>query len=183
MTQFLSLKVPKQLNHPLFFPEKEIIIETEHYAAWSESIPFEAFPFEVLYLNEVVSYTPWTKGAEHVKEILENWKQIETECRLLFSERKAGQTLELMKRGISLFLAAVFWLHGRPVMLRAWQEQMESFHTIPVNVTERLAFILSRPAFYPSYRQLSELFQEFEKQYAKYMMKHAHVKKNVQAEA
>ncbi|WP_057914405.1 YpoC family protein [Peribacillus muralis] len=179
MTKLVSVKVPKELDHALFFPEREIVLDKELYAEWSASIPYESFPYEVLYLNDVVSYPPWSNGAEHVKEVLEKWKQIDSECRLLFSERKAGQTLGLMKRGISLFLAAVFWLHGRPVMLRAWQEQMESFETIPVNVTERLSFILSRPAFFPSYRQLSELFQEFEKQYVKYMIKHAHGKKNV----
>ncbi|MCK1991276.1 hypothetical protein GW626_13105 [Peribacillus muralis] len=179
MTQLVSVKVPKELDHPLFFPEKKIVLDKELYAEWSVSIPYESFPYEVLYLSDVVSYTPWLKGTEHVKEVLEKWKQIDSECRLLFSERKAGQTLGLMKRGISLFLAAVFWLHGRPVMLSAWQGQMESFETIPVNVTERLSFILSRPAFFPSYRQLSELFQEFEKQYVKYMIKHVHGKKNV----
>ncbi|KWW11305.1 hypothetical protein AS888_01880 [Peribacillus simplex] len=179
MTQIVSLKVPKELDHPFFFPEKQIAFDKEQYAGWSGTIPFQDFPYEVLHFNEVVSYSPWTKGAVHVKEVLEKWKQLDSECRLLFSERKAGQTLGLMKRGLSLFLTAVFWLHGRPVVLSAWQEQMESFHTIPVNVAERLTFILSRPAFFPSYRQLSELFQEFEKQYVKYMIKQAHVNKNI----
>ncbi len=36
---------------------------------------------------------------------------------------------------------------------------------------ERLSFILARPAFFHSYRQLSELFREFEKQYVKFMIK------------
>ncbi|WP_285766187.1 YpoC family protein [Peribacillus sp. SI8-4] len=179
MTHHVLLKVPKELDHPLFFPEKEIVLVKEQYAGWSEEIPFEAFPYECLHFNDVASYTPWKMGAGHVREVVAKWKRIDSECRLLFSERKAGQTLELMKRGIALFLAAIFWLHGRPVMLNVWQEQLKSFPTTPVNTAERLAFILSRPAFFPSYRQLSELFQEFEKQYIKYLIKHNHDKKNV----
>ncbi|MDM5359464.1 hypothetical protein ABIE66_003453 [Peribacillus sp. B2I2] len=178
MTQSISLKVPAELAHPLFFPEKETILEKEHYAGWSVSIPFEAFPYELLYYNDVESYTPWTKGAFHVKELMEKWKGIDTECSLLFSERKVGRTLGLMKQGIGLFLTAVFWMHGKPVVLSDFRLQIKSLNHIPVNLAERLSFILERPASFHSYRQLSELFREFEKQYVKFMIKNKN-KKNV----
>ncbi|MFD6207274.1 YpoC family protein [Peribacillus sp. NPDC060253] len=179
MTQFISLKVPAELEHLLFFPEKETILENEHYKRWSGSIPFESFPYELLYYNNVESYAPWTKGAEHVKELLDKWKEIDSECSSLFSERKVNQTSGLMKQGISLFLTAVFWMHGRPVILSSLQRQIESLKDNPVNLAERLSFIIARPAFFHSYRQLSELFQEFEKQYAKYLIKNKNSKKNV----
>ena len=37
----------------------------------------------------------------------------------------------------------------------------------PVNVEERLGFIVSRPKLFHSYKQLAELFAEQEKQFAK----------------
>ncbi|MBO1000086.1 hypothetical protein IOC57_20395 [Bacillus sp. SD075] len=171
MTQSISLKVPEELDHPLFFPEKESILEIGRYAGWSESIPFEAFPYELLYYNHVEGYAPWTMGAMHVKELLEIWKGIDSECGLLFSERKVGQTFGLMQQGVGLFLTAVFWMHGKPVVLNDYRVQIKSFNNIPVNMDERLSFILARPAFFHSYRQLSELFREFEKQYVKFMIK------------
>lgn len=179
MTQSISLKVPEELDHPLFFPEKETILEKERFAGWSGTIPFEAFPYELLYYNNVETYAPWTKGALHIKELLEKWKGIDSECSLLFSERKVGQTLGLMKQGIGLFLTAVFWMHGKPVVLRDFRAKIESFPNIPVNLAERLSFILARPAFFHSYRQLSELFREFEKQYVKFMIKNKNSPKNV----
>jgi hypothetical protein len=179
LKQSISLKVPKELDHSLFFPEKEPILEKERYAGWSETIQFEAFPYELLYYNNVEAYAPWNKGAMHVKELLEIWKGIDSECSLLFSERKVGQTLGLMKKGIGLFLTAVYWMHGRPVVLNDFRVQIESFNNIPVNMDERLSFILARPAFFHSYRQLSELFREFEKQYVKFMIKNKNSQKNV----
>ncbi|MGE7184702.1 YpoC family protein [Peribacillus sp. NPDC006672] len=178
MTQSISLKVPAELDHPFFFPEKEIILEKECYTGWNGSIPFEAFPYELLYYNNVESYAPWSKGAMHIKELLEKWKGIDTECSLLFSERKVGRTLGLMKQGIGLFLNAVFWMHGKPVVLSDCRVQIESFNNIPVNVAERVSFILARPASFHSYRQLSELFREFEKLYVKFMIINKN-KKNV----
>ncbi|MES1038501.1 MULTISPECIES: YpoC family protein [Peribacillus] len=179
MTQSISLKVPEELDHPLFFPEKKTILVKERFTGWSGTISFEAFPYELLYYNNVKAYTPWTKGALHIKELLEKWKGIDSECSLLFSERKVGQTLGLMKKGIGLFLTAVFWMHGKPVVLSDFRAKIESFTHIPVNLAERLSFILARPAFFHSYRQLSELFREFEKQYVKFMIKIKNSQKNV----
>ncbi|MDQ7864086.1 hypothetical protein RCO48_32395 [Peribacillus frigoritolerans] len=84
----------------------------------------------------------------HVKELLERWKEIDSECSLLFYERKAGQTLGLMKQGIGLFLTAVFWMHGQPVALNDFRFQIQSFNNIPVNMDERLSFILAKTSFF-----------------------------------
>ncbi|MFE4350408.1 YpoC family protein [Peribacillus butanolivorans] len=171
MTQLLSLRVPAELKHPLFFSNEETILEKEDYNEWNCLIQLENFPYELLFYNKVESYLPWKDGDGHVPELLEKWKEIEAECGLLFSERKAGQALEPMKQGIGLFLSAVYWMQGMPVVMSAWQGQIKDFTYIPVNMVERLSFILARPAFFHSYRQLSELFREFEKQYVKSRIK------------
>ena len=67
MTQSISLKVPEELDHPLFFPEKETILEKERYAGWSETIPFEAFPYELLYYNNVEAVCSLDEGGNACK--------------------------------------------------------------------------------------------------------------------
>ncbi|MFD6441099.1 YpoC family protein [Peribacillus sp. NPDC060186] len=146
-------------------------MKKDNFNEWNCLIQLENVPYELLFYNKVESYLPWKDGAGHVPELLKKWKEIEAECGLLFSKRKAGQALEPMKQGIGLFLSAVYWMHGVPVVLNDWQGQVKDFTNIPVNLVERLSFILARPAFFHSYRQLSELFREFEKQYVKSRMK------------
>ncbi|MCM3566822.1 YpoC family protein [Neobacillus mesonae] len=98
--------------------------------------------------------------------ILEKWNSIKTQLEYFFRKRDQENTEILMKQGISLFIQ--FLSSVNEMVFQEGQEipyQNMSFK--PVNLEERLGFIISRPKLYHSYRQLSELMVELEKLSAK----------------
>ena len=71
-----------------------------------------------------------------------------------------------MKKGIGLFLQFLFWSNDRPISAIE-STPLNLLEIKPVNLEERLGFIISRPNLFHSYRQLSELMVEHEKLFAK----------------
>jgi hypothetical protein len=110
---------------------------------------------------------------ESITSLLQEWKDTKEELEVLFREREQKNAQELMTKGISLFKQFLTLSNRVPGSLD------EPFKSIqldfkPVNLEERLGFVMSRPALFHSYRQLSELMIEQEKLY---------VKKNIQKKA
>lgn len=165
MNQSIALKVPDELKDSLFFPNEVIVLKQNDFKEWNGSDEFEVFSYELLFYSGNNPYLPWSNRGKYIPELLVKWKMIKTDCDLLFSERNAGQAMEPMKQGIGLLLSAICWLHGKPVTLRTWKEQMKECTIKPVNLVERLSFVMENPAFFLSFRQLSELFLEFEKRF------------------
>lgn len=163
MNDLNSLNVPVELDNPFFFPNEIKPLKKEDYQEWRNPNEFEVFSYELLFYRGEEVYSPWKSGEMHIPELFEKWRLIKTDCELFFSNRKAGLALEPMKEGIKLFFSAVYWMNEKPVQLSAWKKQMEACPVKPINLVERLSFIMERPAFYHSFRQLSELFIEFEK--------------------
>jgi len=103
---------------------------------------------------------------ESISILLTEWKALNGQLEVLFHERNQLKARVLMGKGINLFIQFLSLSNGLPAV----QDKPftpEQFHYKPVNVEERLGFIMSRPALYHSYRQLSELMVEQEKLYAK----------------
>jgi uncharacterized protein (DUF433 family) len=71
-----------------------------------------------------------------------------------------------MKKGIGLFIQFLYWSNDRQINSKE-PVSINQLVITPVNLDERLAYILSRPNLFHSYRQLSELMTEQAKQYAK----------------
>ena len=173
MTDLNSLNVPAELGDPFFFPNEIKPLKKEDYQEWRNPNEVEVFSYELLfYMGEKV-YSPWKSGDMHIPELFEKWRLIKTDCEVFFSNRKAGLALEPMKEGIGLFFSAVYWMNEKPVQLSAWKKQMEACPVKPINLVERLSFIMERPAFYHSFRQLSELFIELEKLFVRNKLRKA----------
>lgn len=103
---------------------------------------------------------------EEILAILKDWKELKCQLENLHRERNQENILEGMNKGIEIFLKFIFWSNEKPVPLN----MPLSFHELdykPVNLQERLAFIISRPKVFHSFIQLSELMIEQEKQYSK----------------
>lgn len=103
---------------------------------------------------------------ENIPILLAKWDEVSSELEALYRNRDQKSTLQLMKKGISYFIQFLFWSNDRQVH----SKETISFNLLeikPVNLEERLTYILSRPNLFHSYRQLSELFTEQEKLLAK----------------
>ncbi|MBS8264654.1 hypothetical protein DYI25_09420 [Mesobacillus boroniphilus] len=98
-----------------------------------------------------------------VERVLGEWKQCKENLATHFKNRNSEKALPLMERGIDLFEQFLFLSNSLNDDLYA----IKDCKIKPVNVEERLDFIVSRPKLFHSYKQLAELFAEQEKQFAK----------------
>jgi hypothetical protein len=106
------------------------------------------------------------KKADQISNLLKEWENSRDQLETLFRERKYKNAKVLMEKGITLFIQFLSWSNEVPVR----QDEPLTFTQYefkPVNVEERLGFVISRPNLYHSYRQLSELMIEQEKLFMK----------------
>ncbi|WHX99064.1 YpoC family protein [Neobacillus sp. DY30] len=103
---------------------------------------------------------------ENISLLLANWDGVKSELETLYRNRNQQSTLPFMKKGIGYFIQFLYWSNDQQV----YSKEPISFRLLevkPVNLEERLTYILSRPNLFHSYRQLSELFTEQVKLFAK----------------
>jgi len=103
---------------------------------------------------------------ETAAAILAEWEIIQSQLAPLFRARDQKNTKEWMENGINLFLQFLY-LTNHETFLSSNEIRYDQFLYKPVNLEERIDFIHSRPGLYHSYRQLSELMLEQEKQFVK----------------
>lgn len=98
-----------------------------------------------------------------VEKILSEWSQCKENLDAHFKNRDSVKILPLMERAIYLFEQFLFLSNS----LKPDIYSIKECEIKPMNVEERLDFVVSRPELYHSYKQLAELFGEQEKQFAK----------------
>lgn len=103
---------------------------------------------------------------EEISSLLEEWNDIKVDLEECYNKRDQAKTLINMKKGIELFQHLMFLTNEKPIILIEHIE-WNLLEYKPVNITERFAFIKSRPNLFHSFRQLSELMVEQEKQFMK----------------
>jgi hypothetical protein len=163
--QMIFLPLPAELNNPFFFSTKIIKAEND-----PSKLGIENFMFDALFYNGNESFKPWENQVDSIPIIMVEWEKNKDQLEKLHRNRDQKNTLHLMKKSIGLFLEFLFWSNDRPVSL---QQPIPCYPIDykPVNIEERIAFIISRPNLYHSFRQLSELIMEQEKIYAKKRIK------------
>ena len=96
--------------------------------------------------------------------IIDEWGKVREKLDELFRSRDMKNTKEWMEKGIGLFIRFLFKTNDKSFF--QGPIPYDQLEIKPVNIEERLAFILNRPNLYHSYRQLVELMIEQEKQFA-----------------
>jgi hypothetical protein len=102
----------------------------------------------------------------NISFLISNWDGVKSDLETLYRNRDQQATLQLMKKGIIYFIQFLYWSNDRQVNSKE-PIPLNQFEIKPVNFEERLTYVLSRPNLFHSYRQLSELFTEQEKLFAK----------------
>ena len=157
--------IPKEVYHPFFFPEHEMTLPANLLQVFHSK---QTFIHEIAFYSGHESLQPWMDPEQYIPKLLNEWKLVEEELRGLFQNRDKENILMPMKRGIGYLIESIYWSNGFPVSLDMHFD-MNSLDLKPVNITERLQFLLARPSIYPSFIQLTELFEEQEKQFLKYI--------------
>lgn len=157
---YKNFPIPKELKHP-FFLKGGSDTDRKENSSFAEN-----FMYEVFFYNGMEARKPWLDSNEAIVPLLEKWPMIKEELQALHHDRRQKEVLAWMEKGIGLFLQFLFWSNDQPVQL------MESIPydqlTIkPVNLRERLEFIMLQPKLHHSFIQLSELFEEQKKHFGK----------------
>lgn len=139
-------KKQEALFHPLFEGSEHLL-----------------FPAEMDYYD---ASFPWESDNHAVENLLASWTTIHQELKRQFEEREHA-SLEKMQAGIAAFIKLLFWTNEEPVNMQFLSEKAATLAYKPVNIGDRLSFILSRPKSYQSFIQLSELMIEQQKQLAR----------------
>jgi len=169
----IIIKVPSELNHSFFFTKDVMEIEDEITVEFHSSIPFV---YEIGFYTELNMPRPWEYPEEAISILLEEWNKLKNQLETLFSSRDIVSAMDQMKQSTVIFIEMLFWTNGQPVHFPL--DNIQKLDYKPVNIQERLEFIISRPKLYHSFAQLSELFIEQEKHFTKKLL--LNNKKNVQ---
>ncbi|MFS0776338.1 YpoC family protein [Neobacillus sp. 3P2-tot-E-2] len=103
---------------------------------------------------------------ENISLLLSKWDGVKSELEIHYRNRDQQSALQLMRKGIVYFIQFLYCSNDRQVNSKE-PIPLNQLEIKPVNFEERLTYILSRPSLFHSYRQLSELFTEQEKLFAK----------------
>ncbi|WP_050632304.1 YpoC family protein [Bacillus andreraoultii] len=147
------MKVSEPLNHRFFYEGK--------------MTPSDFFVDENKYYLGDLGDTPWLMGESEIKKILSEWNELRIKLLKLFKERQNKETRLFMVKGISLFLKLLFWTNERPVVLTRLEEELNRLKVKPVNIEDRMQFLMNRPTLHHAFIQLSELIVETEKMFYK----------------
>lgn len=100
----------------------------------------------------------------YVKENISRWKEKQEEIGGYFQSRNTQLTKEPMLKFTDIFVECLFFLnHLKAEDFEDKIEEIKKLKRKPLNVEERLAFIIQSPSHYHSYIQLKELYVEIEK--------------------
>ena len=158
------LNIPQELRDPFFFTEEKVEMDVPQITPYNP-----LFAYEIVYFNGGSLHSlPWLKQESFIREIVTSWRKEEEFLKMLFKNR-SKETFDSMKRGIGQFYMFLYWSNGQPVKLESWESEVACFSVKPVNAVERLTFIRKNVSLFHSYIQLSQLFEEQNKQYAKFL--------------
>ncbi|MBP3040146.1 hypothetical protein J9303_11675 [Bacillaceae bacterium Marseille-Q3522] len=154
--------IPDNLSNTFFFPEGELEWEEKEAVTFVKE---KLFLYDFLYHIGRQAFQPWQHVQEILPVLLAQWEEQKRTLISLFTKRQKNTALEPMKLAIGYFIQLLFWTNQKPVVLQ--KEALPILKIKPVNIDERLHFILSRPNEYHSFVQLSQLYLELVKQYRK----------------
>ncbi|MDX8366474.1 YpoC family protein [Cytobacillus sp. IB215665] len=164
----MELNIPYHMKNTLFFPESITKLNINLHNSFELNFDLKYFGYDIAAHNDVDTIKPWLSIEQYIPLVIAKWKGIEPELAQHFQQRKKTNIKQSIVQSLSLFLSMLFWMNSRPVTnLINIQEPIQQFTYKPINVGERIDFIMKKPHQFHSFIQLCELFQESTKIYYK----------------
>ena len=132
----------KITNNPFFYESKQILVHNNN------DLP--------------------TESENLIIQMFKEWKEESVHISNYFKQRNRKIAYEPMVRGLANFISILTWLNGRLLTnLNGLLVELEKLTVKPINLNERISFVLNQPDHYHSFIQLSGLYTELEKLYYK----------------
>jgi hypothetical protein len=125
------------------------------------------YPFVIdMFGQDHFDLKPWENPTVSGQLILNHWENGSFHISELFSCRKNDKAKELMIIYIAAFIDFLFWTNGKKVRsLQTLKDDINELQDVPININERLFFIIDKANHYNSYIQLKHLFVDVNKQF------------------
>ncbi len=138
-------------------------LQAESIQVWDVKLLDFGFPYDEL----GDGYEPWEDFVSVQADLWAEWEAIAEGTEERLAKRQTKEIGPYMQKGIILFLSILFWSNKTSVHLDNLEEEIRILSHKPVNVDERIGYILNRPNTYPAYMQLKSLMEEQKKMVAK----------------
>ncbi|TLS35877.1 YpoC family protein [Pseudalkalibacillus caeni] len=155
------------LNIPIHWQQRPFFHGTKLTCRVGEE---ERIPFyhEICLENGLQYGFPWN-DEESINKFFLQWNNAEKEISSCFKKRDRKNAGPLMVNQIGYFIEALFWGNGKPVRnLIALKQELANLEIKPVNLEERLEYLIDQPDLYISFVQLKELASEYKKKILKH---------------
>jgi hypothetical protein len=166
MGKKISVKLPNDFRNSLFFEGLSEITVTIHDDL-EENLAQSPFIYDLCDRNEIkLPMKPWNNWETSIPYLLKYWKKLDQSIQESFQNHKGKADRHKMLQSLSYYLLFIHWLNNQPVQTLSFHP-FSQFSYKPVNVEERLKFIMQKPEQYHSFIQLQQLFHETEKLFYK----------------
>jgi hypothetical protein len=155
-----SVQIPATFKHAPFYADKHVLA----YDATKSQTENPYFLYDIAYVQQVELSRPWENRFIYIQEVIKEWKVTKEEVGELFKKRDRKGARPLVVTYTAQFISMMFWLNERHV--ESIDNILVSIQELPIkplNIEERLQFILQSPDHYHSFIQLRQLYEEFEK--------------------
>lgn len=150
------------IKPPFYLKSKN---EIEHASLKIKNKPFF---YESLHLLENSALSPKENREEIIKDMFLQWKEESELLTGYFRRRDRKAALEPMLRGLANFISITTWLNDKILTnVNDVISELDSLTLKPINLNERISFVIKQPDHYHSFIQLSGLYTELEKLYYK----------------
>lgn len=153
------MKVPDGFLHPHFYSKQDSISINNFRLEDTIEIPFK---YDIAYYQGAAPHQlPWENTSDSIPLILNKWKEKEGHLNSLHEIRDRMEAREQIILPIAWFLQLLFWMNGQPVRsLTDWKKEVSKLKWKPINVDERLEFVIKKPEMYHAFIQLQQLYTE-----------------------
>ncbi|RSL33427.1 hypothetical protein D7Z54_10700 [Salibacterium salarium] len=161
-----ELVIPDQLAVLPFYASRYLEFKEE----WGDN-DFVQYPFlaEILWHNEKIIIPPWNLPLRYVPQIHYAWEEEGQWIESYFSKRDRKAARPYMIKHTANLLSAISWMNHREVPTASpdlLQTEFNKMNKVPMNMGDRIRFIVQNPDHYLSFNQLKGLFIESKKQFA-----------------
>ncbi|KAA0550223.1 hypothetical protein FZW96_02485 [Bacillus sp. BGMRC 2118] len=165
MKQLVNITLPSTYYPSIFYSSRDLTVEFTDQLSDMIQTPFI---FDLLEYEEIDTYKPWLSQEESVPSLFTEWERDKQQLTELYSLRKRKEARPTSLKCISLFFMALYWTNEKSVQsVNELDEHISKLKIKPVNCVERLSYIINAPDHYHSFIQLTQLFDELNKQFHK----------------
>ncbi|UOE92300.1 YpoC family protein [Alkalihalobacillus sp. LMS39] len=165
-----DMKVPIPFQRRPFFEKDEHF--KMHKQTVLENLTSCFFYYDMLFQTEGNAEQPWVERKKNVPLLFQYYKEQIQVIDHYFQKRDRKQANAPMIQMIAFLITAVYWTNEKPVAtLINVEDDIVSLSYTPVNIGERLGFILQTPDHYHSFIQVKSLFDEAEKVFFRMLVK------------